>query len=118
MPDSPSRAPAVIGTALFVYGLLTLGAWLFAVIRAQWTSPLLLWVASPCGPLAMLAGRLLARRSPRARLAVAAWALSLLVLNAAAVLTIWPDRWLVLVGVAVPLGLVIGLLLRPPGAGD
>jgi len=110
-----TRGAAVMGTALFAYGLLTLGAWVFAALRAQWTSPLLLAVALPCGPLATLAGWLLVRGSSRARAALVAWALSLLALNVVAVATVWPDRWPVLALAAVPVVLAIVLLLRRLG---
>lgn len=115
-PGSTPRTPVLLGAAFLGYGVLTTGAWVWAALAARATSPLLLGVAAPCGPIAALAGALLLRGSPRARWALAAWVVSLVALNVAAVATLWPDRWPALALASAIAALALIGLLRRPGA--
>jgi hypothetical protein len=115
-PGSTPRTPVLLGAAFLGYGVLTTGAWLWAALAARATSPLLLGVAAPCGPIAAVAGVLLLRGSSRARWALAAWVVSLVALNVAAVATLWPDRWPALALASAIAALALLALLRRPRA--
>jgi hypothetical protein len=83
-PDASvrGRPAAVLALAFVLYGGATLAFWLYGGLAGAWRSPLLAALALPCGALALATGVLLHRRARSARIALLAWAATLLALNA------------------------------------